>query len=192
MPIGKRLKNSKPRPKHYDSREGYALIETSTGGTRIRVLLDSGSNIFLINQNLVKNLHILYETRQTALPILTFEGTNGSYGGKHFTTPILLEIGRNGQQSHIACEIASAGKYDLIIAFGWWQNENPLSHIEDPKKWEFTDTKCQSHVEDEGIADMFKWDQMVAFDEEAQYVGQYVGRVEMRKDQMLGTALPEG
>ena len=139
-------------------------------------------NIFLINQNLVKNLHIPYETRQTALPILTFEGTNASYGGKHFTHPILLEIGRNGHRSHISCEIASAGKYDLIIPFGWWHNEHLLSHLEDPKKWEFTDTKCQSHVEDEGIGDMFEWDKTVAFDEETQYVGQYVGRVEMRKD----------
>ena len=153
------------------------------GRTRIRVLLDSGSNIFLINQNLVKNLDIPYETRQTALPILTFEGTNASCGGKHFTHPILLEIGRNGHRSHRSCEIASAGRYHLIIPFGWWHNKHPLLHIEDPKKWEFKDRKCKSHVEDEGVGDMFEWDQAVAFDEEAQYVGQYVGRVEMRKDQ---------
>ena len=92
LPIGKRLKNSKPKPKHYDFPEGYACIKTITGWTRIQVLLDSGLNIFLINQNLVKNLHIPYETRQTALPILNFEGTNASYGGKHFTQPILLDI----------------------------------------------------------------------------------------------------
>ena len=30
---------------------------------------------------------------------------------------------------------------------------------------------------------MFEWDETVAFDEEAQYVGQYVGTVEMRKDE---------
>ena len=30
---------------------------------------------------------------------------------------------------------------------------------------------------------MFEWDETVAFDEEAQYVGQYVGRAEMGKDQ---------
>ena len=30
---------------------------------------------------------------------------------------------------------------------------------------------------------MFEWDETVAFDEEAQYVGQYVGRVEIRKVQ---------
>ena len=145
--------------------------------------MDSGSNIFLISQNFVKNLHIPYETKQTALPILTFEEKNSSHGGKHFTHPILLEIGRNGHRSHISCEIASAGRYDLIIPFGWWHNEHPLSHIEDPKKWEFTDTKCESHVADEGVGDMFEWDKTVAFDEEAQYVGQNVGRVEIRKDQ---------
>ena len=133
MPIGKRLKHSKPKPKHYDCPEGYAFIETITGRTRIRILLDSGLNIFSRNQNLVKNLHITYETRQTALPILTFEGTNPSYRGKHFTHPILLEIGRNGHRSHISCEIASAGKNDLIIPFGWWHNEHPLSHIENPR-----------------------------------------------------------
>ena len=30
---------------------------------------------------------------------------------------------------------------------------------------------------------MFKWDETVAFDEEAQYAGQYVGRAYMRKNQ---------
>ena len=50
-----------------------------------------------------------------------------------------------------------------------------LSHIKNPKKWECTDTKCQSHVEDEVIGYQFEWDERVAFDEEAQYVGRYVG-----------------
>ena len=140
LPISKRLKATKPKPKHYDCPEGYASLKSIKSRTRVRVLLDSGSNIFLINQNLVKNLHIPYETRQTALPILTFEGTNASYGGKHYTHPILLEIGREGHRSDISCEIASAGKYDLIIPFGWWHNEHALSNMGDPKKWEFNDT----------------------------------------------------
>ena len=161
----------------------YTYVETIKGHTRVRVLLDSGSNIFLINQNLVGDRHIPNETRQTALPILTFEGTNTSYGGKQYTHPSLLEIGRNGHRSHISCEIASAGKYDLIIPFGGWHNEHPISNIGDPKKWEFNDTKCQSHVEYEGVGDIFEWDETVAFDEDAQYVGKYVGRAYMRKDQ---------
>ena len=183
LPIGKRLKATKPKPKHYDCPEGYAHVETIKGRTWVSVILDPGSNIFLINQNLVKNLHIQYETRQTALPILTFEGTNASYGGKHYTQPILLEIGRNRHRSHISCEIASFRKYDLIIPFGWWHNEYPISNIGNPTKCEFNDTKCQSHVEDEGVGAMFEWDETVAFDEEAQYLGQYIWRAYMSKDQ---------
>ena len=135
LPIGKILQATKPKPKHYDCPEIPAYIETIKGRTRVRVLLDSGSNIFLINQNLVKNLHIPDETRQTALTILTFDGTNTSYGGKHYAHPILLEIGWNGHRSRLLCEIAAAGKYDLIIPFGWWHNEHPLSNIGDRKKW---------------------------------------------------------
>ena len=96
LPIGRRLEATRPKPKQYKCPEGHAYIETIKGRTRIKVLWDSRSNIFSINQNLVKNLHIPYETRQTVLPILTSEGTNASYGGKHYTHPILLEIGRKG------------------------------------------------------------------------------------------------
>ena len=38
-------------------------------------------------------------------------------------------------------------------------------------------------MEDEEVGDMFEWDKTVAFDEEDQYVGQYVGRAYMKKDQ---------
>ena len=94
-----------------------------------------------------------------------------SYLGKHYTHPILLEIGRNGHRSHISCELTAAGKYHLIIPFGWWHNEHPLSNIGDPRKSEFYDTKCQSLMDDEGVGDLFEWDETLAFDKEAQYVG---------------------
>ena len=38
-------------------------------------------------------------------------------------------------------------------------------------------------MEDEGVGDMFQWAETVVFDEGAKYVGQYVGRVEMRKEE---------
>jgi len=71
----------------------------------------------------------------------------------------------------ISCEIANAGRYDLIIPFGWWHDEHPLKNIADPGKWAFEEAKCHAHIEDEVVADMFEWDQTVAYDEEAQYVG---------------------
>jgi len=77
----------------------------------------------------------------------------------------------------ISCEIANGGSYDLIIPFGWWHNEHPLKNIADPSKWAFEETRCHAHIEDEAVADMFEWDETVAYDEEAQYVG-WIGREE--------------
>jgi len=101
LPIGKRLRSQVPKPAHYECPEGPAFIEAAGKRIRIRVLLDSGSNIFLINKDLVKHFNIPYETPQKALNILAFDGEVNSSGEKHFTHPILLEIGKNGHRTHI-------------------------------------------------------------------------------------------
>ena len=56
----------------------------------------------------------------------------------------------------VSCEIANTGKYDMIIPFGWWHEEHPIKNIATPEKWSFEDRICLSHVEDEGIANMFE------------------------------------
>jgi len=75
----------------------------------------------------------------------------------------------------ISCEIANTGRYDLIIPFGWWHNEHPLKNITDPRNWAFEEIKCHAHIADEVVADIFQWDETVAYDEEAQYVGRIEG-----------------
>ena len=71
----------------------------------------------------------------------------------------------------VSCEIGDAGKYDVIIPFGWWQQEHPIRNIETPSHWRFEHANCINHVEDEGIADTFEWDETVAFDENANMIG---------------------
>ena len=158
----------KPSPKHYECPEGNAFLHIDETRHKIRVLLDSGSNIFLLNKETARKLEIPYEIRKEPLEITTFTGETSSSGGKYFTHPITLEIGINGHTSQISCEIAVAGEYDLIIPFGWWHHEHPIKNIATPKTWSFEDEKCVNHIEDEGIADMFEWDETVAYDEEAQ------------------------
>ena len=82
-----------------------------------------------------------------------------------------MEIGTHGHRSMISCEIGNAGRYDLIIPFGWWHNEHALKYIADSTKWVFEESKCHHHMEDEAVADLFEWDETVAYDKEAQYVG---------------------
>jgi len=71
----------------------------------------------------------------------------------------------------VSSEIPDAGKYDKIIQFRWWHLEHQRTNIETPGKWCFEHAKCVEHVQDEGIADMFEWDETVAFDEEARMIG---------------------
>ena len=75
----------------------------------------------------------------------------------------------------ISCEIANTGKYDLIIPFRWWHDEYLLKDIANPSKWVFHNGKCHAHIEDEAVAGLFKWDETVAYDKVAQYLGR-IGR----------------
>jgi len=159
-----------PIPKHYECPQGWAYLKTGGNRIRIRVLLDSGSNIFLLNEKLVNQFEIPYEVRQKAIDIVAFDGVVASSGGKKYSHPITLEIG-NGHRSTVSAEIAAAGQYDLVIPFGWWYKEHPLSNLENPEKWEFKHDDCHAHVEDEAVADLYEYDETVAYDPQAQYIG---------------------
>ena len=161
----------KPSPRYYECPEGDAFINIADKRHKIRVLLDSGSNIFLLNQQAARKIKVPYETRKIPLKITAFNGETSVRGGKYYTHPIKLEIGTNGHTTMVSCDIANAGKSDMIIPFGWWHEDHPIKNIAEPGKWSFEDQKCQSHIEDEGIADMFEWDQNVAFEEEGTYIG---------------------
>ena len=171
LPIGKRLRTQVPKPSHYECLEGPAFIEAAGKRIRIRVLLDSGLNIFFINKDLVKHFDISYKTCQKALNILAFDGEINSSGGTHFTHPILLELGKNGHCRSISGQVAAVGKYDLIIRFRWWHKEHPIVNIDKPQNWTFSEECCLGNVEDEVVGGMFECYKTVAFDEEAQYLG---------------------
>jgi len=172
--------SSKPviQPKHYPCPEGKAFIELKEQKEAISVLLDSGSNIFLMNQSTARHLAIPTEARDSPLKITTFDGETAPTGSIFYTNPILLEIGAKRHRSMISCEIANAGRYELIILFGWWHNEHPLKNIADPSRWVFEEAKCHTHIEDEAVADLFEWDETGAYDEG----GQYVGRIEREQE----------
>src|SRR5207237_1005821 len=90
--VRKRQWHDAQKPKRYDCPEDNAFIEVGVRRIKIRVLLDSGSNIFLLNTKLVREANIPYTTRPTAVEIRGFDGTRMGNRGKHFTHPILLEI----------------------------------------------------------------------------------------------------
>ena len=83
----------------------------------------------MINKDLVEHFDIPYETHHKALNILAFNGEITSSGGKHFTNPLLLELGNNGHRTSISCEVTGAGTCDHIIPFRWWHKEHPMSRV---------------------------------------------------------------
>ena len=138
---------------------------------RISVLLDSGSNIFLINEQLVEDLHIPYDSRTDAVQIQGFTGETIASGGTNFTIYLFLEIRNNQHLSLVSCEIAPAGKYGMIIPFGWWHQEHTITDIANSKNWSFDDHNCQSDLlpEDEGIC--VEWDADVLNNPNAVVIG---------------------
>ena len=168
-------------PERYNCPEGHAHIYILGKRYRIPVLLDSGSNIFLINEQLVKDLHIPYHSRTDAVQIQGFTGESISSGGTNFTKPLFLEIGSNKHLSLVSCEIAPTGKYGMIIPFGWWHQEHPITDIANPENWSFNDDECRSHLlpEDEGIS--VEWDEDVLNDPNAVVIG----RIEKVDDEKI-------
>ena len=132
-PSGKRKKTIAQEPQHYQCPEGDAHIYVFGNRYHIPVLLDSGLNILLINKTLVQDLKIPYESRTDIIPIQGFTGETITMGGSHYTYPLYLEIGQNHHLSLVSCKIAPAGKYGMIIRFGWWHQEHPISNIADSK-----------------------------------------------------------
>jgi len=143
---GPKQRKCKPNPQHYECREGHAILVISDKWHKIRVLLDTGSNIFLLNQNTARTLKVPHEIREDTVKIPAFNGEVSSPGGKYYSHPIQLEIGTNGHTNMLSCEIADTGKYNMIIPVGWWDHEHPIHNIENPEKWCFEHAKCVEHV----------------------------------------------
>jgi len=154
-PGPKRTKHT-PIPQHYKCPEGNAFLIISNKRHQINVLLDSSSNLFLLNQSTAPTLKVHYEIRENPLKITAFNGEVSSTRGKYYSYPIQLVIGTNGHTTIVSCEIGDAGKYDMIIPFGCWHHEHPINNIETSEKSCFEHNKRMEHVRDEGLADMFE------------------------------------
>ena len=80
-------------PERYNCLEGHVHIYLLCKGYGISVLLDSGSNIVLIHEQLFEGLHIPYYSRTDAVQIQAFTRETISSGGTNFTKCLFLEIG---------------------------------------------------------------------------------------------------
>jgi len=68
------------KPEHYACPEGQVFIELKGRKDAINGLLDSGSNIFLMNQDTARRLEIPTEASDSPLKITTFDGETAPTG----------------------------------------------------------------------------------------------------------------
>jgi len=69
----KRTKH-KPTPEHYECPEGNAFLVVSDKRHKINVFLDSGTNVFLLNQNTARTLKVRYKITKNLVRITVFNG----------------------------------------------------------------------------------------------------------------------
>ena len=74
----------KPNPQHYECPEGNAILVISDKRPKIGVLLESGSNIVLLDQNTARTLKVPYEIKEKRLKITAFNGEVFYTGGKYY------------------------------------------------------------------------------------------------------------
>jgi len=146
LPLGPKRTDLRAHPKireaqRYNCPEGPVHIYILGKCYRICFLFDPGSNIFLINEQLVEDLHIPYHLRTNVVQIQGFTGATISSGGPNLTKPLFLEIGNNNHLSLVSREIAPAGKYGMIIQLGQWYPEHPITKITNPKDLSFNDNE---------------------------------------------------
>ena len=77
----------------------------------------------------------------------------------------------------------------MIIPFGWWHQEHPISNIADPKSWNFTNHNCKSHLLPEGEGISVEWDEDVLNDPNAIAIGR-IEQIDDKKVTILDR-LPE-
>ena len=109
----------KPSQQHYKYPKGNVFLVILDKRHKIKVLLDSGSNIFLLNQNTAQMLKVPYKIRENRLKITAFNVKVSSTREIYYSHPIQLHIRTNGHTSMVPCEIGDAGQYDMLIPLGW-------------------------------------------------------------------------
>src|SRR6266849_1403421 len=101
-------------------------LTTPNGNQTVQALFDTGSNVFVIDQNWATTNSIFQVQRQHQLNISGFAGQNEASAGKAFTPHLQLSIGIH--TTSVSCELATLEPgVHLIIPGGWFLVQHPVT-----------------------------------------------------------------
>src|SRR6266849_699159 len=101
-------------------------LQTPRGNQTVQALFDTGSNVFVLDQNWATTHSIFQVQRQSQLNIPGFAGQKEASAGKAFTPHLQLSIGSHTMS--ISCELATLEPgIQLIILGGWFLVQHPIT-----------------------------------------------------------------
>jgi len=163
------------------------LLTTGSRDHQVRVLLDTGCAIPLINQGTAKKLGIALQKHSRTIPIENFMGQTVEGAGQYYTKPLPLRYRRHVTRERFEVSPMEEG-VDIFLPFWWIDKHPPWGAWQDPEI-RFDSDECLRKCTRYEQADFsLTWDDAVAADPSARTIG-YVSAVEEGEPQ--GKVPPE-
>jgi len=163
------------------------LLTTGSRDHQVRVLLDTGCSIPLINQGTAKKLGIALQKHSRTIPIENFTGQTVEGAGQYYTKPLPLRYRRHVTRERFEVSPMEEG-VDIFLPFWWIDKHPPWGAWQDPEI-RFDSDECLRKCTRYEQADFSQtWDDAVAADPSARTIG-YVSAVEEGEPQ--GKVPPE-
>jgi len=163
------------------------LLTTGSRDHQVRVLLDTGCSIPLINQGTAKKLGIALQKHSRTIPIENFTGQTVEGAGQYYTKPLPLRYRRHVTRERFEVSPMEEG-VDIFLPFWWIDKHPPWGAWQDPEI-RFDSDECLRKCTRYEQADFsLTWDDTVAADPSARTIG-YVSAVEEGEPQ--GKVPPE-
>ena len=169
------------------------VLTVGTQDHRVRILLDTGCSIPLLNRKTVGKLGVELQKHDQPLPIENFTGQTVEGAGQYYTQPLLLRHRRHVIRERFAVSPMEEG-IDIFLPF-WWITKHPPQGMWEDAEVRFNSAECLKKCTKYEQADFsLTWDDMVATDASAQIIGHVVAvekgdpleKVPMEFQQYLG------
>jgi len=153
------------------------LLSTETQDHRVRILLDTGCSIPLLNQKSAEKLGITLRQHNPIIPIENFTGQTVEGAGKYYTEPLLLRHRRHVTRERFKVYPMEEG-IDIFLPFWWIAKHPPQGAWQDPEI-RFNSIRCLEKCTKYEQADFsLTWDDSVATDPAARAIGYISGIAE--------------
>ena len=184
---GTSRKKEPSKKNHRGTRPIIEMVLHEKKSHLVRVLLDTGCSIALINQQTAERLglKLLRHTRPVKIENYTGETVPGA--GQYYTEPLQLQHGKHYTKQRFEVS-PMEGEIDVFLPF-WWVAEHPPQGTWTSDEVRFNSARCLERCTKFEINEFsLTWDESVATDPTAHTIG-YVAAVDEGEDPLTQVPL---